>query len=169
MGDPLHARPVSVVYRGTSTAPVGVVYTATNDGFLHAIDPATGDELWSYIPNELLARMGALRENDVSPVKRYGLDGNVRAFKLDRDGDGIIESGDKVLLFFGQGRGGSNYYALDVTDEKAPQLLWKHGGASGDNVFVGLGQSWSTPVVTRVDVSDKTQNADKLALIFAGG
>jgi len=171
MGDPLHARPVSVVYRGTSTAPVGVVYTATNDGFLHAIDPATGDELWSYIPSELLPRMGPLRENDVSPVKRYGLDGNVRAFKLDRDGDGIIESGDKVLLFFGQGRGGSNYYALDVTDETSPQLLWKHGGITGDNAFKGLGQSWSTPVVTRVDVSGATpaQNADKLVLIFGGG
>jgi type IV pilus assembly protein PilY1 len=35
----------------------------------------------------------------------------------------------------------------------------------------GLGQSWSTPVVTRVDVSgdDPAQNADKLALIFGGG
>jgi type IV pilus assembly protein PilY1 len=169
MGDPLHARPVSVIYRGTSTAPVGVVYAATNDGFLHAIDPGTGDELWSYIPSELLPRMGALRDNDVSPVKRYGLDGNVRAFKLDRDGDGLVETGDKVLLFFGQGRGGSNYYALDVTDEKSPKLLWKHGGINGDNTFVGLGQSWSTPVVTRVDVSGATQNADKLVLIFAGG
>lgn len=169
MGDPLHARPVSVIYRGTATAPIGVVYAATNDGFLHAINPATGDELWSYIPSDLLPRMGALRENDVSPVKRYGLDGNVRAFKLDRDGDGIIESGDKVLLFFGQGRGGGNYYALDVTDETSPKLLWKHGGVNGDNAFVGLGQSWSTPVVTRVDVSGATQNADKLVLIFAGG
>jgi type IV pilus assembly protein PilY1 len=169
MGDPLHARPVSVIYRGTSTAPVGVVYAATNDGFLHAIDPATGDELWSYIPSELLPRMGPLRENDVSPVKRYGLDGNVRAFKLDRDGDGLVETGDKVLLFFGQGRGGGNYYALDVTDENSPKLLWKHGGGTSDNAFVGLGQTWSTPVVTRVDVSGATQNADKLVLIFAGG
>jgi type IV pilus assembly protein PilY1 len=169
MGDPLHARPVSVIYRGTSTAPIGVVYVATNDGFLHAIDPATGDELWSYIPSDLLPRMGPLRENDVSPVKRYGLDGNIRAFKLDRDGDGIIETGDKVLLFFGQGRGGGNYYALDVTDETSPKLLWKHGGVNGDNAFVGLGQSWSTPIVTRVDVNGATQNADKLVLIFAGG
>jgi type IV pilus assembly protein PilY1 len=169
MGDPLHARPVSVVYRGSATSPVGVVYAATNDGYLHAFDPATGDELWSYIPSDLLPRMGPLRENDVSPIKRYGLDGNVRAFKLDRDGDGIVESGDKVLLFFGQGRGGSNYYALDVTDETDPRLLWKHGGITSDNAFVGLGQSWSTPVVTRVNVSGATQNADKLVLIFGGG
>jgi len=175
MGDPLHARPVSVIYRGTTTAPVGVIYTATNDGYLHAINPATGVEKWAYIPNELLARTAALRQNDTSAVKRYGLDGNIRAFKLDRNGNGIVDgdgtgaTDDKVLLFFGQGRGGSNYYALDVTDENNPKLMWKHGGSSGDNTFVGLGQSWSTPVVTRVNVTDKTQNADKLVLIFGGG
>jgi type IV pilus assembly protein PilY1 len=169
MGDPLHARPVSVIYRGTAAAPVGVVYVATNDGFLHAINPTNGNELWTYVPSEMLPRMAALRDNDVSAVKRYGLDGNIRAFKLDRNGNGIVESGDRVLLFFGMGRGGSNYYAMDVTNENAPTLLWKHGGSTGDNAFVGLGQSWSTPVVTRVDVSGATQNADKLVLIFGGG
>lgn len=169
MGDPLHARPVSVIYRGTTTSPVGVIYSATNDGHLHAFDPSNGNELWTYIPSELMARSVDLRENDVSAVKRYGLDGNIRAFKLDRDGDGVVETGDKVLLFFGQGRGGSNYYALDVTDENDPKLLWKHGGNTGDNAFVGLGQSWSTPVVTRVNVSGATQNADKLVIIFGGG
>jgi type IV pilus assembly protein PilY1 len=175
MGDPLHARPVSIVYRGTATAPIGVVYAATNDGYLHAIDPATGIEKWAYVPSELLARMLPLRENDVSAVKRYSLDGNLRAFKLDRNGNGIVDitgvaaTEDKVLLFFGMGRGGSTYYALDVTNEDSPKLLWKHGGITGDNAFVGLGQSWSTPVVTRVNVSGATQNSDKLVLVFAGG
>src|SRR6185503_16527634 len=60
------------------------------------------------------------------------------------DADDSDATDDKVLLFFGQGRGGSNYYALDVTDENNPKLMWKHGGSSGDNTFVGLGQSWST-------------------------
>ena len=173
MGDPLHARPVSVIYRGSATAPIGVIYTATNDGYLHAIDAATGEELWAYIPSELLPRMADLRENAVTAAKTYGLDGNVRAFKLDRDGDGVVEpaatNGDKVLLFFGMGRGGDTYYALDVTDETKPELLWKHSGSTGDNKFIGLGESWSTPVVTRVNVSGKTQNADKLVVVFGGG
>lgn len=176
MGDPLHARPVSIVYRGTATAPVGVVYAATNDGYLHAIDPSTGIEKWAYVPSELLARMVQLRDNDVTPVKRYGLDGNIRAFKLDRNGNGIVDitgvaaTEDKVLLFFGMGRGGNAYYALDVTNEDSPTLLWKHGGITADNAFVGLGQSWSTPVVTRVLVGTGTgQNADRLVIIFGGG
>lgn len=169
MGDPLHARPVSVIYRGTSTAPIGVIYTATNDGFLHAIDATSGAEIWSYIPSEVLPRMAELRENATVAAKTYGLDGNIRAFKLDRDGDGLVETGDQVLLFFGMGRGGDTYYALDVTDETKPTLLWKHSGGTGDNVFKGLGESWSTPIVTRVNVGSATQNADKLVLIFGGG
>jgi type IV pilus assembly protein PilY1 len=173
MGDPLHARPVSVIYRGTSTAPIGVIYTATNDGFLHAIDATTGEELWSYIPSEVMPRMAELRENASVAAKTYGLDGNIRAFKLDRDGDGLVEpaatNGDRVLLFFGMGRGGDTYFALDVTDETQPKLLWKHSGSTGDNVLIGLGESWSTPIVTRVNVNGATQNADKLVIIFGGG
>ena len=173
MGDPLHSRPVSVIYRGTAAAPVGVIFVATNDGYLHAIDPSDGTELWAFIPSELLPRMTELRENDVTSAKTYGLDGNIRAFKLDRDGDGVVEpaatNGDRVLLFFGMGRGGDSYYALDVTNETTPVLLWKHSGSTGDNVFPGLGESWSTPVVTRVNVSGSTQNSDKLVAIFGGG
>ena len=68
-----------------------MIYVATNDGYLHAINPANGDELWSYMPSELMARSVDLRENDVSQVKRYALDANIRAFKLDRNGDGIVD------------------------------------------------------------------------------
>ncbi len=42
MGDPLHSRPVVLVYGGTrSTTPDvndSVLFVSTNDGFLHAID-----------------------------------------------------------------------------------------------------------------------------------
>ncbi|MFT5501206.1 MAG: type IV pilus assembly protein PilY1, partial [Woeseiaceae bacterium] len=42
MGDPLHSQPAAVVHGGTAANPDVVVYTATNDGYLHAIDGATG-------------------------------------------------------------------------------------------------------------------------------
>lgn len=183
MGDPLHARPVSVIYGGTEATPDTVVYTATNDGYLHAIDANgygptdPGQELWTYIPSELLSRMASLRENDSVTAKGYALDGNLVAHRTDINNDGIIDpnsctgSGasqvcDRVLLFFGMGRGGRNYYALDVTDKHTPKLLWRKGS---DDALIGAGQTWSTPVITRINVSGATQNTRKLVMVVGGG
>lgn len=167
MGDPLHARPASVIYGGTVASPVGVVFVATNDGFLHAIDPSDGVERWSFIPSELLPRLNDLRQNDASAVKRYGLDGNVVVYRIDVDGDGTIESGDKVYLFFGMGRGGDNYYALDVTNKDSPVLLWRKGASDG---MPGLGESWSPPVIAKVLRGTGTgQNSERLVMIVGGG
>jgi type IV pilus assembly protein PilY1 len=169
MGDPLHARPVSLIYGGTAANPDAVVFVATNDGYLHAIDPDDGSELWAFVPSELLGRIYNLRENAGSAVKRYGLDGNLVSHRIDRDEDGVIEAGDgdKMYLFFGMGRGGDNYYALDVTDKSSPRFLWRNGA---DFTMSGLGQSWSTPVITKVLVgSGSSQNADRLVMIVGGG
>lgn len=170
MGDPLHARLAVVIYGGSNANPDlddAVVFAATNDGYLHAIDADTGNELWAFIPPELLDRLINLYENGPESTKRYGLDGDVRSFKLDRDRDGIVEpaDGDRVLLFFGMGRGGNNYYALDVTSQNQPRHLW----TLGPNELPGVGQTWSPPAVTRVTVRNRTQNADRLALVIGGG
>ncbi len=55
MGDPLHVRPVPVIYGGTAEEPDMVVYLSTNDGYLHAIDPDDGSELWAWVPASLWA------------------------------------------------------------------------------------------------------------------
>lgn len=39
----------------------------------------------------------------------------------------------------------------------------------GPSVLTGIGQAWSTPVITRVNVSGATQNSQKLALVIGGG
>ena len=63
MGDPMHARPAVVVYGGTVDNPVGTVFTPTNDGYLHAFDMQTGDELWAFLPAEFLPRQADLFDN----------------------------------------------------------------------------------------------------------
>lgn len=167
MGDPLHSRPVSVIYGGSASAPEAVVYVATNDGYLHAIDPQDGSELWAFIPSELMPRAKQLREDPTTNAKTYGLDGNLTVHKIDVDGDGTVETGDKVLLYFGMGRGGSNYYALDVTDKNAPKILWRNG-ATG--TLVGLGQTWSTPVITSVRIKNASNVVEtKLVMIVGAG
>ena len=82
MGDPLHARPATVIYGGSEDDPDMVLFTTTNDGYLHAIDPDDGRELWSYIPGHLLRRMTDLYLDKAQNAKRYGLDGSLRRRNL---------------------------------------------------------------------------------------
>jgi len=162
MGDPLHSQPAAIVYGGTAADPETVVYAATNDGYLHAIDAKTGNELWSFIPKELLDNMSGLFFDTRSKYKRYGIDGNIVPVVADRNKNGIIDDTDFVYIVFGMRRGGNSFYALDVTDKDAPELLW----IATDPQF---GQSWSTPVVTRVDVDHPGQNSDNAVVIIGGG
>lgn len=167
MGDPLHAQPATVIYGGTSANPDiddAAVFFATNDGYLHAIDPATGEELWAFIPPDFLPDLAALYNNEATSDKRYGIDGNP-VIQMVGDSDGIVETGESVYLYFGMRRGGNFLYALDVTNKTQPQFMWRIDGSTLPNA----GQSWSTPTPTRVSVSGASQDADKLVLIFGGG
>ena len=165
MGDTLHSQPASIVYGLDAQGnPDIVVFNATNDGFLHAIDGATGEELWSFIPRDLLALQADLYFNENVNFKNYGIDGDLVTLVADRNDNGTIEPGtDFVYLFFGMRRGGDQYWALDVTDREAPKLKWMR-------TFPEVGQSWSPPVAARVDVNSVYQTSpDKGVLIVGAG
>ena len=164
MGDPLHSRPAAVVYGGTPQNPDTVIYFATNDGYLHAIDASNGQELWSYVPKELLPRMATLYEDPEMVYKLYGIDGDIVPVVRDVDGDGQIEAtdGDFVYILFGMRRGGSTYRMLNVTDKNNPVLVW-------ERVLDDGGESWSPPVVTRMDIQGSGQNAMKAVVVLGGG
>jgi type IV pilus assembly protein PilY1 len=171
MGDPLHAQPAAVIYGGTPTQhdPTdGVIFVAENDGFLHAFRTDTGVEQWAFIPQEVLPNLRTLYFNSPQSQKKYNLDGSVKVLKYDINGDGVIDAsaGDRVFIYFSQGRGGSTYYALDVTDKQNPKYLW----SLGPTQLPGIGQSWSSPQLARVSVGGGTQTSNqKLVLIFGGG
>jgi type IV pilus assembly protein PilY1 len=162
MGDPLHAKPAAVVYGGTEANPDVVVYAATNDGYMHAIDGATGEELWSFVPKEMLTRFSQLYFDSTQKYKSYGVDGSVVSVVKDANDNGIVDGSDFVYIVFGLRRGGFNYYALNVTNKNSPELLWKV-------TYPEMGESWSTPVITRVDVNTVGTNADDAVVILGGG
>ena len=162
MGDPLHSRPAAVVYGGTEANPDVVVFNATNDGYLHAINGSTGEELWSFVPKEMLPRFAQLYFDPESKYKSYGIDGNLTSIVKDANDDGIVNGSDFVYLIFGLRRGGFNYYALDVTDKTKPKLLWKV-------TYADMGESWPTPVVTRIDINTAGTNADDAVVVLGGG
>lgn len=177
MGDPLHAEPALVQYGGTpavaATATEAAVeevvditsYVATNDGVLHAINTATGEEIFSFIPQETLPLQRIVAEDSAGNGKAYGLDGSVKALVIDNDHDGVIEVGDddKVYIFFGQRRGGSNYFAMDVTVRSSPKLMWVIKGGSGN--FAELGQSWSNIQIKKMLIGGEA----KFVGVFGGG
>ena len=170
MGDPIHTQPAVVIY-GTG-ADDTVLYTPTNDGYLHSINATTGVENWAYIPGQLLNKLKLLYTDDAATIKHYGLDGQITLLKYDVNGNGIIEAGDRVLLYFGTGRNSDvqRYFALDVTDKASPKFVWSmDASAAAPNGLPELGQAWSTPTVARVNVGSATQNTQKLVLIFGGG
>jgi len=165
LADPLHSIPHLVTYGGTSAAPDITIYYGDNQGFIHAIDGSTGVEQFAFIPEILLPNLNTFFVNSESTDRPYGMDGAVTTWVNDVNGDSeiVAADGDHVYLYAGMRRGGNNYYALDVTDRSAPEMLWSITGGSGD--FAELGQSWSKPVKTKVEIGNTT----KEVLIFTGG
>ncbi len=175
MGDPMHGRPATVIYGGSVANPDptdGVVFAVTNEGYLHALDAVDGDELWAFMPQQMLLRARDLYYDEAITDRVFGLDGNIRVIKHEVNENGVLEPalGEFVRIYFGMRRGGSEYYGLDVTDRNAPTLLFKIGpNEAGSKQLTNAGQSWSTPSVARVSVSGATQNSLQQVLVFGGG
>ena len=162
MGDPLHAQPAAIDY-GTAGAADVIVFSATNDGYLHAIDANTGVELWSFVPKELLTNFAGLFSDQSGKYKQYGIDGSITPVIFDEDNNGQIDGvNDFVYIVFGMRRGGASYYALDVTSKNSPRLLW-------DVTFPEFEQTWSTPVIARVDTTEAGLNSNKAVVIVGAG
>jgi len=176
IGDPLHSQPLTINYNKWDSA----VFFGTNQGYLHAIDSESGDEIFSFIPQDLLSNLETFYSNESRVSKLYGLDGDITSWVTDENRDGIINGDDHAYLYIGMRRGGKNYYALDVTDKNNPKHLWTIRGGADDAVsgvaqgdentvyetlLPDMGQSWSKPTLTNLMI-DGTKTK---VLIFGGG
>ena len=161
-GDPLHSTPVVVNY-GTSIR----VVIGTNSGALHMFEDEgnTVSESWAFMPEALFSKIKDLRDNFLATDKIYGIDGQITAHINDKNGNGIIEADDSVWIFFGLRRGGSAYYALDISQPDSPSLLWHI--KAGTRHFETLAQTWSQPKVgfSKINIIDQVA----LPVLFFGG
>lgn len=157
-----------------------IIFAGTNDGQLHAFSDCNGEELWSFIPDNLLPQLKRLHD----PVHTYYMDASPAIYTYDKNHDGTIDSSeDKVIMIVGQRRGGSRdtnvddvdstnlntdasfgaYYVLDITIPDQPHFLWKV-----DRTVTGfeeMGETWSQPKLAKVKVS----GADKIVAIIGAG
>ncbi len=173
MGDPMHSQPVLLDYaNGTGTK--SMVFVSTNEGFMHAIDTETGDEKFAFIPKELLKNQHKFLANEPTRRRPYGLDGGMNFWIDDTNNNGVIDPGESAFLYIAMRRGGSQYYALDVSDLDNPKFMWSIEGrkntldadpttAEGD--YVELADTWSLPVKSKI----RDGSTVKDVLIFGGG
>jgi len=146
-GDPLHSKPLVINYGGTLASQDVRIIVGTNAGALHMFDDngSTVSETWAIMPKEFFPNIASLRDNYPSSAKSYGIDGSATLYISDDNGNGKVDGDDKVWVFFGLRRGGSSYYAIDVTDPDTPKLMWHiDNNTTG---FSELGQTWSQPKI----------------------
>ena len=152
LGDPLHSTPLSINYGAINGAsqenPDVRILFGSNAGFLHMIDSKDGKESWAFLPKEVAKIQPILYENASVSDHPYGVDGNLGLFMLDSDKDGNVGDADKVYVYFGLRRGGSTVYGMNITDPDNPEILWSIDETTEG--FSELGQTWSTPIITRV-------------------
>lgn len=161
-GDPMHSVPLMVNYGEEQN----YVFVSTNGGMLHIIDTKDGSEAAAFMPHELFQQVTKfttnrppLRQDNTREI--YGLDASWVAWR--KPGETLTDAPAAVYLYGGMRRGGRHFYALDVTNPRSPQLKWQID--AGDQGFERLGQTWSTPTLTRVP----TAGGSVPALVFGGG
>ncbi len=167
LGDVVHSSPVLVQepasghldsieatsYSGfvsTNASRAGMVYFGANDGMLHAIDEATGNEKFAYIPNALFAQLNKLTATNYS--HRYYVDGGITVV------DAFFSSGSgsawHTVLAGALGAGGKAVFALDVTnpatfdeDNADDIVLWE----KDDTDLPELGYTFSQPTIFKAE------------------
>ncbi|NMG29380.1 pilus assembly protein [Aromatoleum evansii] len=157
LGDIINAEPV---YASFASGPV--VFQAANDGMLHAfgggddLNNDGGDELWAYVPKMLHGDLARL--TDPNYAHRYFIDATPALAQVSST------SFTGTLLVGGLGKGGSGYYALNVTnprpatqDAAAAMVKWETVPSA-----TGSGFSFGTPLIVR------TPNDGWLVLVTSG-
>jgi Tfp pilus tip-associated adhesin PilY1 len=128
-----------------------VVLVGANDGMLHCFDAATMEELWAFIPNNLLYKLKRMWVKDedcgIFLQHQFFVDGTPAIQ------DVFFAGVWHTVLVCGQGPGwGKNnkcyYFALDVTDPLGPLPLWEFTHDT-------MGETWSVPVISNVRSENK--------------
>lgn len=163
------------------------VIFGTTQGLLHILDYQTGEEVFSFLPFEILRdskkrhtlmHSSDLNDSSLDPI--YGLDGawtgNVE-HQIDSKNKKMIAG--RAQIYGGMRMGGRSYYALDIKDLKKPKLLFQIDPSEGkvisaepknsmrhpDPAIAAMGQSWSKPTLAKIRFQGKIREV----MIVGGG
>lgn len=169
-----------------------MIYAGSNAGFLHGFhagtwqplatppqyDRGTGTERFGFMPWP--ARQNA-RHMPIDGGARdyYYVDGSPAAADVwfygspTQTAKAPDGSEWRTILTGGLRQGGRAYYALDVTDPSAPGypgFLWEFPAEDAPAaVRAAIGETWGTPVVTKVQVEMGGQPVERWVAVVTGG
>jgi len=130
---PAVIEPSPLIPNGRAT----MIYVGATDGMLHAICaetgpgcPAAGRELWAFLPS---SELGKVRNNNTR------LDGSPKVVDIFGSFNGAARTLKTVLVFQTGNRLPSATYAIDITDPRSPNVLWK---VTTDGPGVGVAMGW---------------------------
>ncbi len=99
-----------------------------------APDYGTGEELWAFIPPNLLSRF---KNNLLEKTRLASLDASPSI------GDIFINGAWRTVLLSGEGSGGDRVFCLDITDPARPIFLWEF---SDPDLLTSLSSSSAAPI-----------------------
>ncbi|MBW1984062.1 MAG: hypothetical protein JRI53_05040, partial [Deltaproteobacteria bacterium] len=120
----------------------------------------TGEELWAFIPNNLIPR---LKYNLMQGEDQAYVDASpaLSDVYIDIDGDDIKEW--RTVLLAAEGNGGDTIFCLDVTDPESPTFLWEFADPD-------LFRSRSSPAVGQIGrIYDAPTDSAKWMAFFVSG
>jgi type IV pilus assembly protein PilY1 len=176
LGDIYHSTPVLVTqpflpssdptyraFRAGYASRPPILFAGANDGMLHAFRESDGEEVWAFLPPNLLPALKRVAAR--SGLHQFYVDSSPIAadVKIQR-GAPYNDSvpGWRTIAVFGERRGGNAYYALDITEPGLPGYLWSFT----DNK---VSESWSEPVIGKVKMSSVTGSTERYVAFFGGG
>ncbi|MDQ2823450.1 MAG: PilC/PilY family type IV pilus protein [Pseudomonadota bacterium] len=132
-------------YKTAKAARAAMVYVAANDGMLHALDAATGEERWAYAPRITMKKLPVQASTGYGTNHQYTTDGSPEV------SDVQINGVWKTVLVAGLNGGGRGFYAVDVTDPLVPVAMWETCAdaaiCSGVNNEPEMGLSFGNPLM----------------------
>jgi len=180
-GDVLHSEPLVYHYMYSDGSTKSYVFFGSNDGMLHAVKDSFvnssgtetnyGEEAWAFIPPDLLPKLKNVVEGT---SHQHYVDSSPKVYFKDDNKNGIIDTGDQVILVCGERKGGSGYFALDITSPDSPRYLWRIDNVTStiipapDTIITDLGQSWSEPQFGLVKTSPTDSVGTPVMFIGAG-
>ena len=148
-----------------------IILAGANDGMLHAFQAGNGEELWAFIPPNLLSRLKDMRISHT-----FFVDLPVRVEDVwfgTGDGTGKIATSKAkdewhTIAVVGERQGGNQFNALDITDTTSPSWLWSFGSPDdplADPLDSTWGETWGKPAINRVNIDDN----EVWVVIMSGG